>query len=56
LKWGREVVEGEDGGGNLTNVKYKPILNCHNEPPHKKETIFTSEKKRKRTENLERAG
>jgi hypothetical protein len=23
---------GRDSGGDLTNVQYKPTLNCHNEP------------------------
>jgi hypothetical protein len=26
-------VKGRDGGGNLINVKYKPLWNCHNEFP-----------------------
>jgi hypothetical protein len=27
---------GRDSEGDLTNVQYKPIWNCHNEPPPKK--------------------
>jgi hypothetical protein len=30
---GRES-KGRDGTGNLTNVQYKPVWNCHNEYPH----------------------
>jgi hypothetical protein len=29
---GREL-RGKVGGGDLTNVQYKPIWNCHNESP-----------------------
>jgi hypothetical protein len=29
-RWLRE----RDGGGDLTNVQYKPIWNCHNESSH----------------------
>jgi hypothetical protein len=30
-KWGKEEVEVERQRGDLTNVQYKSIWNCHNE-------------------------
>jgi hypothetical protein len=30
----RGLWDGENGGGNLTNVQCKPIQNCHNESPY----------------------
>jgi hypothetical protein len=29
--WGRERIKGERCWGDLTNIQYKPIWNCHNE-------------------------
>jgi hypothetical protein len=33
FEWGGEGVKGERPWGDLTNVPYKPIWNCHNESP-----------------------
>jgi hypothetical protein len=38
LRWG-------DGRGNLTNVQYKPIWNCHNESPLYNEYILIKKKR-----------
>jgi hypothetical protein len=33
-------LRGRDGGGDLTNVQYKPIQNCHYESPLYNEYII----------------
>jgi hypothetical protein len=33
FKWAGRGLRGRDGGGDLTNIQYKPILDCHNEFP-----------------------
>jgi hypothetical protein len=33
LSGARRGLRGRDSGGDLTNVQYKPIWNCHNESP-----------------------
>jgi hypothetical protein len=33
LSGGGRVSRGRDGRGDLTNVQYKPIWNCHSETP-----------------------
>jgi hypothetical protein len=37
---------GEDGGGNLTNVQYDAIWNCHNEFPLYNEYILIKNEKK----------
>jgi hypothetical protein len=39
---------GREGGGNLTNVLYKPIWNCYNESPLYNEYILVKLKKKKK--------
>jgi hypothetical protein len=33
FKWGMEGIEGGHSWGDVSNVQYKPIGNCHNESP-----------------------
>jgi hypothetical protein len=47
FKWDRDKCQGRENGGDLTNVQYKPIRNCHNEFPQYNEYILIFEKSEK---------